>query len=64
MPAASGVVVEVNMGIQLLTRSVFMRSAADVGCVVEQIGDPADLTHQREELARADEIVDLLKGLA
>ena len=50
-------IIEINMGVEILPVEIFMRAAADVLRIVEQIGNVRDTPHQREEFAiphRAD----------
>ena len=57
-------VIEIDMRVEFLPNTVLVRPAADVSRVVQQVGDPTDLAHQREEVGRTDEVVGFLIRVA
>src|ERR1039458_1018776 len=58
MPLAPGMVVEIDVRVQLLTVQVFMRAAADVLGVIQEAGDTRDAADEREKLWAADHLVE------
>src|SRR5579864_7622572 len=58
MPLPAGVVVEVDMWIQILSVQVFMRSAACVFRMVEQFWDTRDAAHQFQKFVPPNHLVE------
>ena len=62
MPAVDRVAIEVNVGVQILPRSVLVGAAAEVMRIVEQIRYPGDRRDQVQKAAALDLLVEFGKG--